>query len=211
MATVKHKNYSRFIIITASTFILSITCLTSPVMAKPGFPGGPGPGPRLGLGPGPGPGFYTMVSVGAMAYFFMDGLFYRQGPKGYIVAPAPVGAVITALPPAAYMVSIDGQPFYSCSGIFYKQVPQGYVVVSQPVKQISPEVIIGQELLVTAKLLNIRSGPGLNYNTVGQLKKHQIIRVEAVSADWALIRLTGNATGWVKTEYTAPINSGAKG
>ncbi|BHH85871.1 DUF6515 family protein [Desulforhopalus sp. 52FAK] len=209
MVTVQHKKYSRFIVIAVSSFVLSITCLVSPVMATPGYPGGRGPGPRLGFGPGPG--LYTMVSVGAMAYFFMDGLFYRQGPKGYIVAPAPVGAVITALPPAAYMVTIDGQPFYSCSGIFYKQVPQGYIVVSQPVKHISPEVAIGQELLVTAQLLNIRLGPGLNYSTVGQLKKHDIIRVEAVSEGWVLIRLSDDTTGWIKTEYTAAIDSDVKG
>jgi len=109
------------------------------------------------------------------------------------------------------MVSIDGLPYYSCSGIFYKQVPEGYVVISQPVKQVSTEVGIGQELLVQVNLLNIRSGPSLKFEPVGQLKKHQIVRVEALSSDWALIRFGDNMTGWIKTEYTSAIESGAKG
>ena len=203
MITSKWKKYLRTITITSTILITSASLSLSPAQARPGFPGGPGPGPI--------PGIDTIIHVGALAYLFVDGLFYRHGPKGYIVASPPLGAMITTLPPAAVLVTIDGQSYYTCSGAFYKQAPEGYVVVSQPTKQVNPEIGIGQELLVAVDLLNVRSGPGLNYEPVGQLQKHEVIRVEAVSSNWVLVRLQDNSSGWVKTSYTSIIQSAAKG
>lgn len=198
MFTKQRKRYRRIAVITTTTVVLSVSILGQPAYARPG-------------GPGPGPGFHSIVPLGAMAFFFMDGLFYRRGPKGYIVAPAPMGVIIPALPPTAILVTIDGEPYYNCSGVFYKPTPEGYLVVSQPVKQVHPEISIGKDLLITAELLNVRSAPGLNFDVVGQLKKDNVVRVEAVSANWTLVRLPDDTTGWIKSEYTAVIQTGAKG
>lgn len=198
MITSKQKRYHRIIAITSTIMLTSASLSLSTAQARPGFHGGP-------------PGLAPIIQVGALAYLFVDGLFYRHGPKGYIVAPAPIGGTITTLPPGTVLVTIDGNLYYTCSGTFYQKVPEGYAVVSQPIKQINPEVAIGQELLVTVDLLNVRSGPGLTFETVGQLTKHEVIRVEALSADWVLVRLKDETTGWIKTVYTASIHSGAKG
>ncbi len=176
---------------------MSTTFSASAAFARRGFPGPGGP--------------HHIIHVGALAYLFMDGLFYRHSPKGYIVAPAPLGATINVLPPAAVMVTIDGDSYYTCSGVFYKQIPSGYVVVSQPVRQINPDIAIGQELQVTVDLLNVRSGPGLNYEPVCQIRKDEVVRVEALSSNWCLVRLKDKTTGWIKSAYTSVIYSGAKG
>lgn len=199
MITSQQKKHQRIIAITSMIMITSASLSLSTAQARPGFHGGPGPG------------IAPIIQVGALAYLFVDGLFYKHGPKGYIVAQAPIGATITALPPGSVLVTIDGNLYYTCSGTFYQSTPEGYVVVSQPVKQVNPEVRIAQELLVTVDLLNVRSGPGLKFETVGQLTKHEVIRVEALRTDWVFVRLKDGTRGWIKTIYTTSIHSGAKG
>ncbi len=192
----QRERYQIITAITTTTLLISALIPGTLCHAKPG---------------GPGPGFHSIIHVGSMAFIFMDGLFYRRGPKGYIVAPAPLGATIPALPPAAILVTIDGEAYYNCSGVLYKQTPAGYLVVSEPVKQVDPEISVGCDLLVTADVLNVRSGPGLHFDPVGQLEKEKVVRVEAVSANWALVRLSDSSSGWIKIKYTAVIQSGAKG
>lgn len=163
---------------------------------------------------GPGkhmPARHSVIRIGPLAYFFLDGLFYRPGPRGYIVTPAPVGAMITALPQGAILVYIDGLPYYTCSGTYYKKTGSGYVVVSQPVKQMGPDIGIGQTLLVNVDLLNVRSGPGLNYEVMQQIGKDTVIEVESVSSDWCLIRLNGKSIGWIRSIYTVIKPGGAMG
>ncbi|WP_419174295.1 DUF6515 family protein [Desulfosediminicola sp.] len=63
-------------------------------------------------------------------YYCLDGLFYRHDPKGFIVAPAPIGAVVRTLPPATIRVHINGIQYYACSGIYYRKVDAGSVVVA---------------------------------------------------------------------------------
>jgi uncharacterized protein YgiM (DUF1202 family) len=198
MIASQQKKHQRIIALTSMIMITSASLSLSPAQARPGFHG-------------PGPGIAPIIQVGALAYLFVDGLFYKRGPKGYIVAQAPIGATITALPPGSVLVTIDGNLYYTCSGTFYQSTPEGYVVVSQPVKQVNPEVRIGQELLVTVDVLNVRSGPGLTFETVGQLTKHEVIRVEGLRTDWFFVRLKDGTTGWIKNIYTTSIHSGAKG
>ena len=62
---------------------------------------------------------------------------------------------------------------------------------------------------VDANTLNLRQGPGLNYAIIGSLKKGEILKSLAVSADkqWVQVRKTGGVTGWSSIRYLTKIPS----
>ncbi len=58
---------------------------------------------------------------------------------------------------------------------------------------------------VTASALNIRKGPGLNYEVVGKVYKNEYIRVFAKIGDWYVIQTDSNIIGAVYRDYVRPI------
>ena len=59
--------------------------------------------------------------------------------------------------------------------------------------------------LVTANALNVRSGPGANYNIVSQVYKNEYIRVFAKVGDWYVIQTDKDFIGAVSKDYVKPI------
>jgi len=45
------------------------------------------------------PGGYTTVVVGGAPYYYYDNVYYRRGPSGYVVIPAPVAAPTSVVEP----------------------------------------------------------------------------------------------------------------
>ena len=75
--------------------------------------------------------------------------------------------------------------------------PDGYVVVERPAevvvaKAASPVVpahqITGETVAVTATLLNVRSGPGLNFPVVRQVRRHDSLAVHGYAPDWLYVK-----------------------
>ena len=60
---------------------------------------------------------------------------------------------------------------------------------------------------VDASTLNLRQGPGLNYATIGSLKKGEIVEGLAVSADnqWAQVRQSSGVPGWASLKYLTKV------
>ena len=65
--------------------------------------------------------------------------------------------------------------------------------------------------IVTATVLNVRSGPGTKYGVVTSIKKNQYIRVFAGVGEWYIVQVEGDHVGAVSKKYIKPIysNSGA--
>ena len=59
--------------------------------------------------------------------------------------------------------------------------------------------------LVTATILNVRSGPGVTYNVVTTVKKNEYIRVFAGVGDWYIVQTEGDFVGAVSKKYIKPI------
>ena len=59
--------------------------------------------------------------------------------------------------------------------------------------------------LVTASALNVRQGPGLNYNIATKVYKNEYIRVFAKIGKWYVIQTDKDIVGVVSTEYVKPI------
>lgn len=67
--------------------------------------------------------------------------------------------------------------------------------------------------MVTATELNVRSGPGVQYNIVTTVKKNEYIRVFAGVGDWYVVQVEGDYIGAVSKKYVKPIypNSSSSG
>ena len=59
--------------------------------------------------------------------------------------------------------------------------------------------------LVTATNLNVRSGPGTQYQIVTTVKKGEYIRVFAGVGDWYIVQVEGDFVGAVSKKYVKPI------
>jgi len=91
---------------------------------------------------------FLRLYIGGMEYFFWEGMYYRRFADRYVVVQAPIGAVVTAIPPQAQMVIVDGVPYYTVNGVTYISTTYGYQVVPPP------------------KLVVIRTEPGTPQTTV---------------------------------------------
>lgn len=124
-----------------------------------------------------------------------------------MVTPAPVGAHFTALPPNVGPVPVDGSLYYVFNGVYYTKLPDGYVVVNAPANLNNSTVVKNERLRVVVGPLNVRSGPGLEYSIVEQVKVGQILEVQSSASGWVYVKLPNNAYGWVKREYTSTEGS----
>ncbi len=79
------------------------------------------------------PDGYRRIGVRGHPYFFFQGVFYDNGPSGYVVIAPPVDAVITDMPPDAETVVVGDTYYYYAGGAFYVQQADGtYIVVAPP-------------------------------------------------------------------------------
>lgn len=59
------------------------------------------------------------VLVGGKEYFYARGLFYRTGPRGYVVTRGPIGARVRMLPQGFVTLRFGGVPFFFYYGTSY--------------------------------------------------------------------------------------------
>jgi hypothetical protein len=76
----------------------------------------------------------TRVVVGGREFFYVRGVFYRTGPKGFVTVAAPLGARIRVLPVGYVTVRIGAVPYYYYYGTYYRFDPAAkvYTVVNPP-------------------------------------------------------------------------------
>lgn len=61
--------------------------------------------------------------------------------------------------------------------------------------------------IVTASSLNVRSGPGTNFKSIGLVYKNEYVRVFAKVGDWYVIQTDNDLIGAASTKYIRAINS----
>lgn len=77
------------------------------------------------------PGGYVTVTVGTRPYYYHRGIFYRPYRRGYVVVPAPIGAVVMG-PPPGVLVMVENDPFRYYRGVFYRPRGDRWVVARPP-------------------------------------------------------------------------------
>jgi hypothetical protein len=79
------------------------------------------------------PDGYRRIGIRGHFFFYYGGVYYDNGPSGYVVVDPPLDADIPDLPPGAETVQVGGTVYYYVDGAFYVQQPDGsYVVVAAP-------------------------------------------------------------------------------
>ncbi|MBN2233167.1 MAG: SH3 domain-containing protein [Deltaproteobacteria bacterium] len=139
---------------------------------------------------------------GGISFFFHDGLYYRHGPRGYIVVRAPIGAFITTLPGGYRTVIVDDRTYYCHQDVYYQPRQTGYVVVNPPAEVLVPETVTGDMVTVTAQELNLRSGPAITFAVIGRVTRGIRLHVRGTAPGWLYIRTPDGTHGWVAEEFT---------
>jgi hypothetical protein len=74
-----------------------------------------------------------------------------------------------------------------------------------------PGIALGQDeegtprVRIVAGSLNVRSGPGTDFDIIDSVKRDQILPVIRRDVDWEQVRLPRGNTGWVAAAYVEPI------
>jgi hypothetical protein len=80
------------------------------------------------------PDGYRRIGVRGHPYFYFGGIFYDNGPSGYVMIAPPLDAEIPDLPPGTETVVLGDTTYYYAGGAFYVQQPDGsYAVVAAPI------------------------------------------------------------------------------
>ena len=64
---------------------------------------------------------------------------------------------------------------------------------------------------VTTETINVREGPGNEFDSLGKLPQGTTVQITGYSEDgrWASIILPGGGTGWINTGYLTPVGGGS--
>jgi len=159
--------------------------------------------------------------VGRDRYRHYRGRFYKPAGTGFVSVGAPFGSVVLSLPGSYTRVFVRGVSYYRCDGIYYKRVPSGYMIVESPPKVVvvrdATPVLIGEgrehgvPVMVTERVLNVRSGPGTGYDVIHLVRRGDLLEVEESTPGWLYVRLPGGEFGWVMAAHTTWSCEGAAG
>jgi len=103
-----------------------------------------------------------------------------------------------------YMLTVEYREFTRNASIdltWYS--PEGVVLPSLGGVSLSPVPISGLPAIVTTGRLNMREGPGVDYNIVSSLYRSQEIAVVALdkAIGWAQVKRADGVTGWVNADF----------
>lgn len=153
---------------------------------------------------------HVTVRIGGRHYYEHGGRYYVQSSGGFLLVAPPIGVVVGALPIGAISVHIGGIAYFLAGGVYYRHAPQGYVVVTAP-QPVATVVTGAREVVVQAALLNVRSGPGLEFNVVEQAEHGVRLPVFGDAPGWYYVRMPDGLYGWVMAQFTIPIQVGPEG
>jgi hypothetical protein len=96
------------------------------------------------------PRHYVTITLGGHHHYYHHGVWYRpyRWGFGYVVTSAPIGAVVSVLPPYYATVWFHDVPYYYANSVYYRWSPahDGYLVVDDP--GVDGAVAGGDELFV---------------------------------------------------------------
>lgn len=163
---------------------------------------------------------YSRVWYKNKPYYYSQGVFYVPDLSGFVVVRAPIGSIVVSLPVGYRRIWTSGGWYFSYGGTFYRRAASGYVVVQAPaeviVEEEPPDIIKPSEsafgqVSVTASILNVRSGPDLDYPLIYQVHKGYILDVHGKSGAWLYVELPNGEFGWVMDQFTYHLKAPGSG
>lgn len=135
---------------------------------------------------------------------------HSRGWGGLVMIPPHFGAVVASLPFGFMTVMLGGMTYYCHNNIYYQRVPAGYVVVEPPPTVVVRAQPLRETVVVTTWMLNVRSGPGMNFSVIHQAANGEQLPVHGRSPGWIYVQTASGEFGWVMTQFTSP-GPGANG
>jgi hypothetical protein len=84
---------------------------------------------------------FVSLRIGAVPYYYSDGIYYQPADGGYQEVYPPVGAAVPQPPDGAVEIDAGGQTYYYAGGAFYVQRPDGtYAIAPTPIGVVVPEL-----------------------------------------------------------------------
>ncbi len=144
-------------------------------------------------------------------YFFHKGKYYKHAKSGYVSILPPIGVIVRGLPVSVATILVGGVTYYVYEDVYYRKIPSGYQVVEIPktvkIKKIparTMDAAVPQTLvMVTAKILNVRSGPGLNHPVLSHVYYGDLLTVQGNAPNWVYALLPDESYGWVMIKFVA--------
>ena len=73
-----------------------------------------------------------LLSIANRQYYYDEGVYYQPSEGGYSVVPAPIGAMVSSLPPGYETTMVGNDYYYYYGGAFYINTGNAYQVVQAP-------------------------------------------------------------------------------
>jgi len=90
-------------------------------------------------------------------------------------------------------------------------VPPAPVIVQRSYAPVNPPAVTGNWVSVATPILNVRSGPGLNFSIIGRVYQGDLLWATGSAPQWVYVRLPNENFGWVMTQFTAQTSSPPSG
>lgn len=92
----------------------------------------------------PRPPHFVELRFGPNRFFTHRGVFFHQGPHGFVVVNPPVGLIVPTLPIGFSRVYVNNVLHFRFNNIYYRPVHGGFMVVDRPpmIVNAPPPVII---------------------------------------------------------------------
>jgi hypothetical protein len=102
------------------------------------------------------------------------------------------------------------------AGITFSLLDNDNAPAPQPVAPRTCAPMVSQSatagsVVVTAALLNVRSGPGLNQPPIHQVPRGARLSIIGTSAGWYHVLTSGGVSGWVMAQYTTSMGISGHG
>jgi len=110
-----------------------------------------------------------------------------------LLTGAIVGSILVQ-PPRQRIIVYNTPPVYVRS--------EPLIVQQQYIRRPPGQELVLKRVRTTAKLLNVRIGPGIENDVMGQVEKGTTLDVVGAVPDWLYIKTASGQYGWVMSKYT---------
>jgi uncharacterized protein YgiM (DUF1202 family) len=128
--------------------------------------------------------YWGAFGVGIITGSIVANLFYGPPARTVIVEPAPP----VVLQPAP-------------------------VIVQRSYAPVNPPAATDNWVSVATPILNVRSGPGMNFPTIGRVYQGDLLFTKGTAPQWVYVRLPNGNFGWVMARFISqtPASAPASG
>lgn len=130
---------------------------------------------------------------------------HHSDDLAYLGVGLLTGAVIGSI---LYQPPVQRTVVYSAPPVVYSTPPPVVVhrsPVVAPHPQYSPDSEVLRQVRPTVRILNLRSGPGLDEEVIGQASFGEILGVIGAAPEWLYVKTQTGQYGWVMTQYTQAL------